>query len=258
MDSQRRRTIATAGRLAFRQVRPLLAVVLMHGGAASAAQTWPTVPIPQGVATFAMGDEVTVNGLPLRMRGLLSSQPPAQVAALFRASLGHPLVETTQGEKLVLGRALGEFYATVQLEPAAAGTRGLVAVTKLSATMNGREATRQTSQHLLSRFPAGSTLLSHMSSVDAQRRSDALTLSNSLGVELNVQHLRQMLEAEGYRLERAAATAPTTISRRQPQGPGATLFFARPGAQAVAVVYREASGNTAIVLNTVTELEPAK
>jgi hypothetical protein len=97
-----------------------------------------------------------------------------------------------------------------------------------------------------------------MSSVDAQRRSDALTLSNSLGVELNVQHLRQMLEAEGYRLERAAATAPTTISRRQPQGPGATLFFARPGAQAVAVVYREASGNTAIVLNTVTELEPAK
>ncbi|MES2161628.1 MAG: hypothetical protein V4476_10770 [Pseudomonadota bacterium] len=249
MAMQSRKTDASDGRQAYCQIRAALAALLLHS-AASAAMDWPTVAVPQGMVSFAMGGEVVVNGLPLRMRGVLSDRPPAQVAALFRASLGHPLVENTQGSRLVLGRPLGEFYATVQLEPAGAGTRGVVAVTRLGAMVAGRNAARESGQRILARFPPGTKLLSRMSSVDGLRRTDTLTLSNALGVELNVQHIRRTLSAQGYQPGNPV-DAPHAKA-------GATLQFARPGAEAIASVYRAADGNTAIVLNTITELEHTK
>lgn len=249
MTTQSRKNIATFEWIAARQVRTMLAAVLLHSTTVSAEVTWPAVGVPQSIETFAMGGEMAVNGLPLRMRGLWSRLPPTEVAALFRASLGNPLAENAQGAKVVLGRAMGEFYATVQLEPAGSGTRGVVAVTRLSAAIKGRVATRQTEQRLITRFPAGSKLVSRITSEDGLRHSDALTLSNSLDVEFNVQHIKQMLDAEGYQFERAAPSA---------SGKGVTLFFKQRGAQAVAVVYREPSGNTAIIVNTVTDRAEAK
>lgn len=252
-------TIAVGASKADLQVRAVLAALLLHGAAASAEMTWPTVAMPQGIASFAMGGELSVNGLPLRMRGVLSDRPPAQVAALFRASLGQPLVETAQGAKLVMGRALGEFYATVQLEPAGTGTRGVVAVTRLSAALGARAAIKESGQRVLSHFPAGSRLVTQMSSVDGTRRADFLTLSNNLDVEFNVGYIKHTLDADGYTLERATSPIALTNGAVPQNGrAGTTLFFKRRDAEAVAMIYRDTGGDTAIVLNTVTALEHAK
>lgn len=234
------------------QVRLILAAVLLYASAATPAEpAWPTVSIPQGVDSFAMGGEVLANGLPLRMRGVLSAKTPAQVATLFRTSLGQPLVENTRGATHVLGRAFGEFYATVQLEPAGTGTRGVVAVTHLSATQRGNGERPPT------RFPAGTRLISQVSSVDGTRHAEFLTLSNGLDVAYNISYIKRTLDAEGYSLERATSPAAHGHAASATTHEGTTMLFKRSGAEIVAVIYRD-SGGTAIVLNTVTELERSK
>jgi hypothetical protein len=247
-------------RIVARQVRLALAVIMLFGGAASLADTsWPVVAIPRGIEPFDMGGDMTVNGLPLRMQGLLSAKSPAQVAALLRAGLGQPLVEDTQGTKLVLGRSMGEFYATVQLEPAGSGTRGLVAVTRLRTAISEHARIKDEGQKILSRFPSGSRLVSRTNSTNGNQRDEYLVLSNSHSPEFNVESVKRTLGAEGYALERMSAPGRVkNAASFQAGGGGTTLQFKRTNGNAEAVIYRGASGDTAIVLNTVTFLEHAK
>lgn len=260
MTSQRSTAIPIHRRSAARQVRAALAVMLLLGSPMALAEVaWPVLALPNGIEPFDMGGEMTINGVPLRMRGLLSPKTPAQVAALLRASLGQPLVEHAQGTKLVLGRGMGEFFATVQLEPAGAGTRGLIAITRLGTAVKQRNGLKEAGQRTLSRFPSGSRLLSRTNSDDGKRLGEFLALSNTHGPELNVEHVKSMLAAQGYTLERASAQGGIDNAVSSHSGRGATtLLFKRMDGEAMAVIYRAAGGATAIVLNTTTYLEHAK
>ncbi len=246
--------------IAAGRARIALAAAMLLGSAASLADApWPVVAIPKGIEPFDMGGEMNVNGLPLRMRGLLSTKSPTQVAALLRTSLGPPLVEHAQGNKLVLGRGMGEFYATVQLEPSGSGTRGLIAVTRLSAAIKEHTGLKEAGRHILSRFPAGSRLVSRTNSSDGKRRDEYLVLSNAHAPGLNIDNVKHLLAADGYSLERASAQGHTGNAAATRTGSGGTtLQFKRADGEAVAVVYRQAGGDTAVVLNTVTYLAPAK
>lgn len=237
--------------------RTALMAVLLCGASASAAAPWPEMSVPDGIEAFNTGGQVDVNGVPVRMYGLLSSLTPVEVAALFRRSLPAPLTENTQGAKLVLGRPMGEFYVTVQLEPAGTGTRGIYAISRLSTPILQRAAGDEASQRILSRFPAGSRLVSRTSSTDGKQRNEFLVLSNGYGVDLNVQHLKHVLGHEGYQLvrENAADGLKLTTTPLARQG-GTALLFKRAGAEASAVVLRNADGNTAVACNTITFGEP--
>lgn len=242
------------------QIRLALAAIMLFGSTASQAESsWPMIAIPKSIERFDMGGEMAINGLPLRMQGLLSAKSPSQVAALFRSSLGQPLVENTQGTKLVLGRSMGEFYATVQLEPAGSGTRGLLAFTRLSAAISERASRQEADQHALSRFPSGTRLLSRTNSTNGKQRDEYLVLNNAHSPEFNVECVKRTLGAEGYALERTVepGRVENTALIQAVRG-GTTLQFKRTNSEAVAIIYREASGHTAIVLNTVTFLEHAK
>ncbi len=259
MTTQFNTDVAVRKRREVHAARALLvAVLLLPGAAALADVAWPTVTIPHGIEAVDTGGELLANGMPLRMRGILSPKTPAQVAALFRDSLGQPLVENTLGARLVLGRALGEFYATVELEPFRAGTRGVVAVTRLSAAGGQRGAARQAEQRILSRFPSGSRLVSRTNSTAGQRHAEYLAVRNSLGTEFNVEHLKRMFDAEGYTLERGAAPPRLAHPASTRPSHGTTLFFKRRDAEVVAVIYRDHGGDTDIVLNTVTAPEQVK
>ena len=73
----------------------------------------------------------------MQVRGFVSPEPVAELAARFRASLGSPLVTSQHGGKTILGQARGGYYLTVQLETAGSGTRGLVAQTDVAALRPG-------------------------------------------------------------------------------------------------------------------------
>jgi hypothetical protein len=219
---------------------------------------WPQIDVPAQVDTFDVGEGMVVNGTPVRMRGFVSRMSPAVLAASFRQVLGKPLVESTRGNTLVLGREEGRYYITVQLEPLGTGARGSIAVTKPpldeQITVDAGAARR-----LLSALPPGSTLASHISSVDAGARAEHDAIVNSHSIGINREYVQRMLRADGFTLERESNAAQAARARMHVESDARTLFFSRPGAEAIAVLFNDnRTGRSVLVLNRVNYTGSAK
>ncbi|MDQ2736440.1 MAG: hypothetical protein M3Y55_15940, partial [Pseudomonadota bacterium] len=162
-----------------RQFRALRIVVSLVAASACAmllaqpapAEKWPTIRLPNEVHPFDIAQQVTLNGVSMRLRGFVSSLDPAAAAAAFRQSLGAPLIENMFGNRRMLARAQGAHYISVQIERASSGSRGIVAVTDLESVQASREVTESSAEHWLSRLPVGSRLLSQMESLDGDKLS---------------------------------------------------------------------------------------
>lgn len=221
---------------------------------AHATPVWPTIPIPADATPFPVGEQLVVNGTEMQIRGFTSRTKASEMNQTFRRTLGEPLALNRIGEKHVLGKAMGEFYVTVQLESVGAGTRGTIAVAKMTKSAAEVEASQQAESKLLAQLPPGSRLVSRTTSFDQGRRSEYLVLNNSHGTNLNREYVVNMFRSEGLTLDKAgAATTPVTFARGTEPG-GQALFFkdTRTGATAMAVIYLDAkTGLTGLVLNTV-------
>lgn len=232
-----------------------LACVLALGGIAH-ADDWPVVDMPNGVRPFDVGRQITLQGTPMRIRGFVSPLPPKAVAAAFRRSLGKPIVENVMAGKLVLGRGQAEHYIVVEIEAAASGSRGLVAVSQLKTAYDNRLETRASTERWLARLPAGSRLLSRMESEDAGRLSRHLVVANGLDASANRERLIAMLADEGLTFEREGTVDADSAPRaRQSLVDSRMLFFKGPGKEAIATLHRDDAGQTTLVLNVVTSLE---
>jgi hypothetical protein len=235
------------------------ALLLTSTGPVLAQTSWPQVAVPSGIVLADQGGQVTANGLPVRMRGFTSAAGPVKVAELFRHSLGQPLVEDRVGAKLVLGRSHGAYYLTVQFEAAGTGTRGVIAVTELTAALNGAAASRDADQRLLAKLAAGFSIVNRTASSDARRRVEHVVLTNHHSIALSVASIKGMLGADGFTFEREtrAGNEPNHPQSAKPRD-ARTLFFRKTGGEAIAVVSRDDTGRTAVVLNTTSYLEHAK
>lgn len=211
---------------------------------------WPQFRVPQQINTFEIGQETVVNGTPLRMRGFVSPASPVAVASAFKQVLGEPLMENRRGSTLVLGRAEGRYYMTVQLNPAGTGTRGVIAVTRPPIDQQ-EPADAAAARRLLSALPPGSTLTSHTSSIDLGTRADHDAIVNSHSIGINSEYLQRMLRSDGFILERESGAPQAMRTRRSIATDAQTLFFKRPGAEAIAVLFSDDSGRSVIVLNRV-------
>jgi hypothetical protein len=216
-----------------------------------AEPAWPAVSLPEGVQRYDIGEQISADGTPLRIQGFVSPRPAAELAGWFRGRLGKPLVENTVAGKLVLGRPQGDFYLTVQLEQLARGTRGLVAVSHQKAAHERYPALREATERLLQRLPAGSRVVSQMSSTEGGRLSRYVVLANPHGVELNRGRVVDMLREDGLALQREARPAAGPNGARD----GRTLFFQGQGRDAMAVLSPNPDGSTTVLLHTLTSME---
>ena len=224
-------------------------------GTARAAD-WPALVLPQETRRFDVGQQVTLNGMPMRLQGFVSELPPRAVADSFRHAWGKPLVETMQGGKLVLGRMQDEHHLVVQIEAAGSGSRGIVAVSHLKAAYERQAATQAEAQRWLDRLPAGSRLLSDMASQDAGRVSRHLVFMNAQSEPLNRDRLVDLLADEGFVLDREGTSGDEAAGARLERlVTGHLLFFKGPRKEATATIHRDAGGTTTTVLNLVTALE---
>jgi hypothetical protein len=232
----------------------LAATLMLTSFTVKAGSDWPSPTLPDGLDTFNVGDQITVNGLPMRVRGFVSPKRPADLLDEFRRSLGKPLVENTVGAKRVLGRADGGFYLTVEVEPAGNGSKGVVAVTDMKTMIKSHDQRAADTARWINRLPAGSTIASQMTSEDAGRSANHIVIVNSHSEDLNRDALTALMRADGYQLEHEAA--PDATQRRSlnaTQADGKTLYFKAPGKEAMAVIARSGE-KTSIVLNTVATL----
>ncbi|MDB5796835.1 MAG: hypothetical protein JWP36_737 [Paucimonas sp.] len=248
----------------------LLAGVLLLGlllpaqplRAQEAAAQWPRIVLPDGVRSFDMGEQVNLNGMPMRLQGFVSALGPDSVRDGFRRVLGHPLIENTIGQRLVLGRAQDQYYILVQIEAAGSGSRGVLAVSHLQAALDQSNEAAASAMHWLSRLPAGSRMLSNMQSRDGDRLSRHLVIVNTHDESLNAHSLKSLMAGDGYVLERdssGASAAQENAAALPSQAAGArVLYFKAANREGVATIHREAQGRTAIVLNLVTRMERFK
>jgi hypothetical protein len=234
-------------------VRAVVASVLGFTALVSSAQSdWPEVALPKDVRLIHMGSELTINGLPMRIHGFLSQQPPAQVAEWLRKSLGQPLIENHLADKLVLGRMQGDHYISIQLEPSSKGTRGAVAVTNMKLAADKRAVSLADNARWLDRLPAGSRLLSQMRSEDAGKTSTHLVFVNGVDESTNAVRLKSMLADDGLSFERETS-ANGSVAGSIPVD-GRTLYFRGANKEAIAVIARS-NGETAVVLNIISQLQ---
>lgn len=234
---------------------------LVHAGCctaclvAHAESAWPSPSLPPDLPLFSIGQELTVNGLPMRLKGFASTHPPQTLLKELRQSLGQPLVESTSGEWRILGRAEGTFYITVQVEAAGTGSQGTVAVTDLAGMARGIDSQRAATARWLDRLPPGSSIASDMASQDGAQAARHLVIVNTHGESVNRDALLRLMQADGYRLEREALPDAAARSSMPSRFAGATtLYFKAPDKEAVAVIARTGD-KTSIVLNTVTTLQ---
>ena len=233
----------------------LLAITFLCAGTVAAASAdWPAPKLPDGIDSFNVGDQITVNGLPMRLRGFVSAKRPAALLDEFRFSLGKPLVENTVGTKTVLGRAEGGFYVSVEVEPTGTGSKGVVAVTDLKTMMQQHAQRATDNARWLDRLPPGSSIASQMTSSDAGRAANHIVIVNTHSERLNSDALTSLMRADGYQLEPESAST-TTLPRgtSASQASAQTLYFKAPGKEAMAVIARDGD-KTSIVLNTVVKL----
>lgn len=228
----------------------LFAAALALGGIAPAraAATWPEIALPRDAIMYKIGDQMVVNGLPMRVRGFVSTSPPAALAQWYRRRLRQPLMENLVETKTILGQSHGEYFVSIELEPAGRGTRGMVAVTHLKAAYDNRENTGAAIHRLLDKLPSGTRLLNEVMSQDGAKLSHYLVVSNGYHEDVNRDRVAAMLGEEGLTLERVEQNAAVAFN-------GKTMFFHGPGKDAIAVIYRNAAGQTVVALNTISIME---
>jgi len=238
------------------------ALALLACANAAADAAWPSVKLPAGATSFPVGEQMNVNGMPMRIESFVIRKAPLETAEWFRQSMGKPLVENMVGNKLVLGRGESSFYITVQLQsagPDGASTRGTVVVTDIKGGHARRADTAAASARLLGRLPNGSRLLNQMSSSDRGKLASYIVAENGHSEELNRSRLIDNLRAEGMSLEREAQLDPKSApSLPMSKMQGRTLYFKGSGKEGTAVIRRGADGKTYVVLNTVTIMENVK
>jgi hypothetical protein len=226
----------------------LLALLAWLATRAGHATEWPEVRLPPGAHGFSLSGSISANGMPMQVQGFLSKQPALQVIAWYRASLGMPLVENRVGISTVLGRAQGNHYLTVQIEPAGGGSRGLVAQADLTAMIAGREEERGLQARWLSRLPSGMRLHSLTSGHDGGRHYQYLVLESAHSSSLSRAAISSLMQQDGYVLEREVqAVTP----------PSRTLTFRGAAREASAIVLSKPDGSSAVVLNTIVTIGAA-
>lgn len=226
---------------------------------AYAQGTWPSVALPNSVTVFGMGEQITANGLPMRVQGFLSQSKPAELLDWFRKSLGQPLVENAIAGKQILGRAQGGYYLSVQIESAGQGSKGLVAVTDLKTMVKHQRATQETTTQWLNRLPAGSKIVSQMSSEDSGNVNSQFVVVNNHDESLNRDTLIAIMREEGLELQRERTPDDKTLDRLPADLKSRKmLLFNGDGKEAIATIHRDDSGSTSVVFNIVTRIERRK
>jgi hypothetical protein len=208
------------------------------------AQDWPRVPMPSDVRAFDIAQSITVNAMPMRLQGFVSSVPADKLVELFRRSMGSPLVESRLGPQRILGRMQGEFYISVQIEPAGNGSRGTTAVTHLKAALDGEHAARRQQAEWTARLLPGTRVLSETTSRDGPKLSRHVVFTNTWGEAPNRERIKKLLQEDGLALQWDG-------------NPGDALFFksrSKENKEAIATIHESDDGRTTVVLNVVTRI----
>lgn len=198
--------------------------------------SWPEVPAPGNSKIERIGEEVRLNGVPMRMQRVLSKGKPREVIDFYRGALGPRHAEEKIPGGLLLAQGQGDFFVTIRVRALSPMlTETLVSVS------DARRAREAANRPLGFSIPADTQVLSDMESIDAGKTSRHLVLTNSHSVDSNINFLSGTLHARGYTLQ---------TGETQHLASGRVLMFGGANREARLVVIRK-DGASNIELTTI-------
>jgi hypothetical protein len=116
-----------------------LCCALLAAGAVRAAEPWPEIPSPPKATVKWVGDNMRVNGVPMRVMQFQSTSNRSEVVEYYRAywSGGYPTKPsiTPLTESTIISQRHGPYFMTVKVEDADHGaSEGLIAVTRVAGS----------------------------------------------------------------------------------------------------------------------------
>lgn len=224
-----------------------------------AALAWPNIPIPNDAVAYAVGDQMTVNGIPLRVQGFFAKTTQSETANWFRQRLGKHVVENKLGSAIVLGRAEGQHYITVRLSHEPHGTSGIVTIAHLHAAYYSRDTKKAEIERFLSRLPPGSKLVTQLQSADGGKQSRYYVLSNTYHEDVNRDRILELMREDGLALQFKAKAPEATLQQGVTQLSNGTVFiFNGDSKEAIAVIGRDTTGRTVVQVNVISNIASYK
>ena len=197
---------------------------------------WPDVPSLPNSQIERIGEEVRLNGVPMRMQRVLNKRKPAEVIDFYRTVLGSKHVAEKIPGGLLLAQGQGNYFVTIRVRALSPSwTETLVSVS------DARLAREAANRPLGFPIPAETQVLSDMESLDAGKSSRHLVLTNSHSVDTNIHFLTKTLQARGYSLQTAETQNLAT---------GRVLMFGGNKREARLVVLRKDDSSN-VVLTTI-------
>lgn len=200
------------------------------------AAAWPQLPVPSNARVESVGEQLRLNGIPMRTQRVLTARQPEEVARHYRNALGPRHALEHLPDRLILSQGRDEYFITISIRPLGAGvTEALVSVA------DAREARQAAGRPLNIHLPSDSAVLSDMESVDGGKRSRQLVLSNAHAIPANLGALSRELAARGMR--------PDGPPLRQSEAEHVQLYKGDRREAQLTLVRR--AGATSIVLTTI-------
>lgn len=216
---------------------PILAVAFFSGAAAAAAPETATCPAAPRVEAIYQGvaESLVFNGLPMRIVRFDGKQTPEQVLVFYRrqwAGQG-PLapIEYPVGNWQVISAARAKCFYTVQVQPAAKGSTGFLAVSAAPA------ATARVTKPLP--MLTGSAVVNDIEHRDPGKSGRTVMLMNGFSPEANADFYRRRLGDEGWQ-------PISDLRMKTAAGPGITLVMKREAAELSLVIARRGQATSVL------------
>jgi hypothetical protein len=197
---------------------------------------WPELPLLPGSRAESIGEQIRLNGVPMRMQRVLSDDKPNAVIQFYREALGPKHAEQKLPDGILFAQGRGGYFVTVRVKVLGPSfTETLVSVS------DARGAENAANRPLGFPIPAETQILSDMESTDAGKVSRQLVLVNGHSINTNVASITKALRERGYE--------PQSGDTQNLES-GRVLMFGGANREARLVVVRK-DGTSNVVLTTV-------
>lgn len=156
---------------------------------------WPSLPFPDGAEVESVGENVRLNGVPMRMYRVLSDDGVASILSFYRDALGPNHAEARVHQVSILSQMQGDYFISVRVKQAGSNS------TETLLAISHDDGRQQKGLPLGFTLPAGSELLSDMESTDNGKLARQLIFTNHLSMDANSDFMQAMLQEKGYRLQ---------------------------------------------------------
>ena len=224
-------------------IKAYLMLFVLLCPATALATDWPSIEAPPKATVQWVGQNMKLNGVPLRIQQFSSNVSMNEVISYYRAIWGSRAdkksVENALGKGQVIGKQQGDYYLSVQVTPA--GLTKCTGYLTVSMLPGSQRIVMNSDQ-----FPlmSGSNIHSELESNDPGQKAKTLTLLNTYSVASNADFYKERLTAQGWQLD-------PHYGGSQQDGKAYAMFFRRGNTEATVIISKATAG-TFTVANIVT------